>query len=267
MTKHLEAAFLSPLEKPLITCTGCWGAITGLLMPGRNITVCSASYVRLWASAGGHYRRRGPHQTDPLGLTWHSLSYVWQQLMSVLFPQHRQTMQAGKAGSCSLFPHLSASLPRSGVNFEEGLLEVSVLATFPYNLHKEDQFCLAAKGYYTRKHWGRSTSGQWCYHRRRETSYPLFQFLPVFLPKSETNHMTKYFKMNSQLLCRSHNQYMLQLKEEWQVIIFSSDWNSCVVSFFTLMDSSMLFWCHAEVFYIFCKDILIKRWGTEKKEG
>lgn len=205
MTNHLEAAFLLPLQKSPITYTGCRGVVTGLLMLARNITVCSASCIHLCARAGGCYRTLGPQRTDPLGLTWLSLSCPTTLLS---FLQRRQTMRAGKAGTCSLFLHLSPSSPPSSASFEDRVLEVFVLATFPYKPYKVDQFCLAAKDYYSRKYWGRSTSGQWCYHRRRDTSYLLFLFFPFFLTKIETNHMTKYFKMNSQLLCRSHNQYV-----------------------------------------------------------
>lgn len=60
---------------------------------------------------------------------------------------------------------------------------------------------------------------------------------------------------------------MLQLKEEWQDIIFSSGYSEKSINKKISVDSSMLLWSHAEVFYLFCKDILIKRWGAEKKEG
>lgn len=134
---------------------------------------------------------------DGVATEWTFGSNLAQPLLCLTtllsFLQHRQVIQAGKAGSCLLFLHLSPSLPPSGANFEDRVLEVFVLATFPYNPHKGDRFCLAAKGYYSRKHWGRGTSGQWCYHRSRETSYPLFLFFATFLTKIWNKQHDKIF--------------------------------------------------------------------------
>lgn len=63
---------------------------------------------------------------------------------------------------------------------------------FPYNPNKGDRSCLAAKGYDSRKYWGRSTIGHWCYHRRRHL--PFVSGFAIFLTKIWNKPQDKIFK-------------------------------------------------------------------------
>lgn len=126
--KNLEAAFLSPLEKSPIMCMGCWGATTGSLMLGRNITVCSISYVQPLAKCRWQLQETGSPLKRPFGSDA-SLN-VWQPC-SHFSSTGRPCRQGNQA--TALFLHFSPSLHLFGVNFEERVLEVFILATFPYH--------------------------------------------------------------------------------------------------------------------------------------
>lgn len=224
MTKHLETASPSPLQKSPLTCAVSWGAGAGLLMLKKNITVCSASYAHLWGSAGGHYRRWGrsslnrhfgsdlsqpltsnnsalisPAKANPAGReSWQILTLPTPLCLSVLLCWKFWGQGFGSFCTCP-FP----LQPSQGE---------SILLSYKRLLQEEMQ----GKEHMTSN---AVTTGE-----RPPTL--CFCFFPFFLKEFETNHMTKYFKINSQPLHRSHNEHV---KVEWRMtgynLLFKLKWN------------------------------------------
>lgn len=153
------------------------------------------------------------------GLTWLSLSYVCRacsDLSSTCKPckQGKQAVAHPSHTSCLWCKFL-------GQGFGSFCTYLSLFLTIP---HKEDQFCLAAKGYYNRKYSGRRTSDRWCYNTEGEglptLCFCFCHFSYQYLKKTTWQNILKLILSYYAEASIS----TLPFKEEWQDIIFRLKW-------------------------------------------